>query len=171
VGEIAANSDTTATDRLFADRCRVVGRGTSSEFVDSELWVDPTWAVLALCWSRLHTQGYWRISRVSAAPARPTERLLDQSRPERIHRPISPRQGCQANRRMRTRTSGGVGGAGVSPAPTRFLALWCGAAGRFGRAYVDRWAGSSVTTRELKPRPVSVTSSGALPRRDSSARF
>jgi hypothetical protein len=27
--------------------------------------------------------------------------------------------GCEANRRMRTRVSGGVGGAGVSPAPTR----------------------------------------------------
>jgi RNA-directed DNA polymerase len=37
-----------------------------------------------------------------------------------LHRPLPPFPGRDANRRMRTRMSGGVGGAGVSPAPTRF---------------------------------------------------
>jgi hypothetical protein len=32
---------------------------------------------------------------------------------------LHPAWGCSANRRMRARMSGGVGGAGVSPAPTR----------------------------------------------------
>ena len=48
-----------------------------------------------------------------------TERLLDQPRPEMVPRTLPPPPGCQANRRMRTRTSGGVRGTGVSPAPTR----------------------------------------------------
>ena len=74
----------------------------------------------------LHPQGILAHRRVSAAPARPTKRLLEEPRPEGIHRPLPPLPGCQANRRMRTRTSGGVGGAGVSPAPTRFRGLASG---------------------------------------------
>src|SRR5438045_2594508 len=50
---------------------------------------------------------------------RPTEYLLDEPGPYRIHPFPPPFPGCNANRRMRTRMSGGVGGAGVSPAPTR----------------------------------------------------
>jgi hypothetical protein len=50
---------------------------------------------------------------------RPAQRLLGRPRPEGVRRPSPPIPGCDANRRMRTRTSGGVGGAGVSPAPTR----------------------------------------------------
>src|SRR5512144_3226193 len=49
----------------------------------------------------------------------PAQRLLDQARPARVPRTLPPLPGCDANRRMRTRTSGGVGGAGVSPAPTQ----------------------------------------------------
>ena len=46
---------------------------------------------------------------------RPAQRLLDQPRPAHLHRLLPPLPGRNANRRMRTRTSGGVGGAGVSP--------------------------------------------------------
>ena len=52
---------------------------------------------------------------------RPAQRLLGQAGPQRVRRSIPPFPGCNANRRMRTRTSGGVGGAGVSPAPTRSI--------------------------------------------------
>jgi hypothetical protein len=59
--------------------------------------------------------------RLLAAPDRPAQRLLAQDHgPDRIHRPLPPLPGCIANRPVRTRTPGGVGGAGVSPAPTRF---------------------------------------------------
>ncbi len=54
---------------------------------------------------------------------RPTRRLLGRARPDGIHRPLPPFPGELANRRMRTRTSGGVGGAGASPAPTRSESL------------------------------------------------
>jgi hypothetical protein len=54
---------------------------------------------------------------------RPTERLLGRTGPEGVQRPLPAFPGCIANRRMRTRTSGGVGGAGVSPAPTRSILL------------------------------------------------
>ena len=53
--------------------------------------------------------------------------------PAGIPRSLPPLPGCRANRRMRTRTSGGVGGAGVSPAPTRsrrVLSTWRGHAAR-----------------------------------------
>ena len=50
---------------------------------------------------------------------RPTRHLLGRAGPEGIHRPLPPFPGGLANRRMRTRMSGGVGGAGASPAPTR----------------------------------------------------
>jgi RNA-directed DNA polymerase len=49
----------------------------------------------------------------------PDQGLLDQPRPPGIPRSLPPFPGCNANRRMRTRMSGGVRGAGVSPAPTR----------------------------------------------------
>jgi hypothetical protein len=51
------------------------------------------------------------------------QQLLDQPRPAHIHRQLPSPPGCRANRPMRTRTSGGVGGAGVSPAPTRWWRL------------------------------------------------
>ena len=54
---------------------------------------------------------------------RPAQRLLDQPRPAGFTRSLPPFPGREANRRMRTRMSGGVGGAGVSPAPTRFSGL------------------------------------------------
>ena len=47
--------------------------------------------------------------------------------------PLPSFPGRAANRRMRTRMSGGVGGAGVSPAPPRFLAVRA-AARRRGRS-------------------------------------
>ena len=50
------------------------------------------------------------------------QRLLDQTGPAGIPRPLPPFPGRDANRQMRTRMSGGVGGAGVSPAPTRSIA-------------------------------------------------
>ena len=46
--------------------------------------------------------------------ARPTRRLLDRAGPEGIRRPLPPSPGHDANRRMRTRMSGGVGGAGLA---------------------------------------------------------
>ena len=63
-----------------------------------------------------------RATGASQAPQsypRPAQRLLGQTGPQGIRGSLPPLPGCQANRRMRTRTSGGVGGAGVSPAPTR----------------------------------------------------
>src|ERR1700681_1895782 len=56
---------------------------------------------------------------LSNPPPRAADRLLDRPRPGRVPRPLPPLPGCQANRPVRTRTPGGVGGAGVSPAPTR----------------------------------------------------
>ena len=38
-------------------------------------------------------------------------------RPARLQRSLAPSTGRAANRRLRTRMSGGVGGAGLSPAP------------------------------------------------------
>src|SRR5215210_2731241 len=63
----------------------------------------------------------------------PDQGILDQPRPARIPRPLPPFPGRDANRRMRTRMSGGVGGAGVSPAPTRFAVCEPPRAGRGGR--------------------------------------
>ncbi len=58
-------------------------------------------------------------SRILQSSPAPPQRPLDRPGPGRVRRPLPTFPGCQANRRMRTRTSGGVGGAGVSPAPTR----------------------------------------------------
>jgi hypothetical protein len=66
-------------------------------------------------------KGYWRISGSPILTPRTAQRLLGRTGPEGVHRPFPPFPGCDANRRMRTRTSGGVGGAGVSPAPTRSI--------------------------------------------------
>ena len=55
-------------------------------------------------------------------PALP-DRILAEPRSGWIPRSLPSASGCSANRRMRTRMSGGVGGAGVSPAPTRLLAF------------------------------------------------
>ena len=52
------------------------------------------------------------------AHPRPAQRLLARVGPRRIHRSLSPSSGCRASRPVRTRMPGGVGGAGVSPAPT-----------------------------------------------------
>lgn len=73
-------------------------------------------------------RGYRAYRRLRPAPTRPAKRLLAQPRPTGIHRPLPPFPGRDANRRMRPRTSGGVGGAGVSPAPTRFALSAAGAA-------------------------------------------
>ena len=53
----------------------------------------------------------------------PSTRLPTPTGPSpasRIQRSLPPFPGCNANRRVWTRMPGGVGGAGVSPAPTRF---------------------------------------------------
>ncbi len=47
----------------------------------------------------------------------PHERLLARAGTAWLHRSLPPSPGCDANRRMRTRTSGGVGGAGSDPGP------------------------------------------------------
>ena len=60
-------------------------------------------------------------SRGPHPPARPAQRLLDRPRSGPAGHAHCSSQGTLANRRMRTRTSGGVGGAGVTPAPTRFV--------------------------------------------------
>src|SRR6516225_4138 len=65
------------------------------------------------------TEGSLASRRLLRPSARAAHRLLDRPRPAGFHHSVSPFQGRNANRRMRTRTSGGVGGAGVSPAPTR----------------------------------------------------
>src|SRR6478672_11644500 len=64
-------------------------------------------------------QGVLAHRRLQTPRRRDAQRLLDHTRPAGILRPLPPLPGCQANRRMRTRTSGGVGGARVSLAPTR----------------------------------------------------
>ena len=64
-------------------------------------------------------QGLLAHRRLPSPRHRAAQRLLDRPRPAGVPRTLPPLPGCQANRRMRTRTSGGVGGAGVSPAPTR----------------------------------------------------
>ena len=48
-------------------------------------------------------------------PPRAADRLLDRPGPGGVPRTLPPFPGRQANRRMRTRTSGGVGGAGGKP--------------------------------------------------------
>src|SRR5450755_2838952 len=70
----------------------------------------------------LLAQGLLARVRLPNPHPRPAQRLLGQAGPQRVRRSIPPFPGCDANRRMRTRTSGGVGGAGVSPAPTRSIA-------------------------------------------------
>jgi Galactokinase galactose-binding signature/GHMP kinases N terminal domain len=67
----------------------------------------------------LLAEGLLAHRRLPAAPARAAQRLLGRPPPARLQRSLPPSPGRDANRRMRTRTSGGVGGAGVSPAPTR----------------------------------------------------
>ena len=67
----------------------------------------------------LLAQGLLARLRLPDSYPRPAQRLLGQTGPQGIHQSLPPHPGCQANRRMRTRTSGGVRGAGVSPAPTR----------------------------------------------------
>src|SRR5450755_907426 len=64
-------------------------------------------------------QGLLAHLELSNPPPRAADRLLDPPGPGGVPRTLPPFPGCQANRRMRTRTPGGVGGAGVSPAPTR----------------------------------------------------
>jgi group II intron reverse transcriptase/maturase len=64
-------------------------------------------------------QGVLADRRLMGSHPQPAERLLARAGPSGVHRPLPPFSGCDAIRRMRTRTSGGVGGAGVSPAPTR----------------------------------------------------
>ena len=66
------------------------------------------------------SKGPWRIAGSWILTTHPDQGLLARPRPARIHRSLPPFPGRNANRRMRTRMSGGVGGAGVSPAPTRF---------------------------------------------------
>jgi hypothetical protein len=60
-------------------------------------------------------QGVLAHRRIQSPRRRPAQRLLDRTRPAGIPRPLPPLPGRDANRRMRTRTSGGVGGARVSP--------------------------------------------------------
>ena len=59
------------------------------------------------------------------------DRVLDQAWPGADRRTCPSSSGALANRRMRTRTSGGVGGAGLTPAPTRIQ-------GRVRQAYRGR---------------------------------
>jgi hypothetical protein len=68
-------------------------------------------------------QGVLARLRLADPHPRPAERVLGKTGPEGVHRPLPPFPGSDANRRMRTRTSGGVGGAGVNPAPTRSIGL------------------------------------------------
>jgi hypothetical protein len=71
-------------------------------------------------WGRL-TAGVLAHRGLRCPQPRPAERLLERSAPRRLQRSIPPFPGCAATRRMRTRMSGGVGGAGVSPAPYPIL--------------------------------------------------
>jgi hypothetical protein len=64
-------------------------------------------------------QGILADRRLQTPRRRNAQRLLDHTRPAGILRALPPLPGRQANRRMRTPTSGGVGGARVSLAPTR----------------------------------------------------
>ena len=64
-------------------------------------------------------QGILAALGVRPAPACPAQPLLGRSRPGVHQRTRSSPPGALANRRMRTRTSGGVGGGGVTPPPTR----------------------------------------------------
>jgi hypothetical protein len=67
------------------------------------------------------TQGILADRWLLGALLRPAQRLLGQPRPARVRRTVPTLPGRNANRRMRTRKSGGVEGAGVSPAPTQFM--------------------------------------------------
>src|SRR6266540_874551 len=67
-----------------------------------------------------HQQGTLADRRLLDPLHDPDPGLLGTPRPSGIPRSLPPFPGRDANRRMRTRMSGGVGGAGVSPAPTRF---------------------------------------------------
>jgi hypothetical protein len=66
-------------------------------------------------------KGYWRTRDRGFSPA-PSRTPAGASRDCSDSTIPIASPGCDANRRMRTRTPGGVGGAGVSPAPTRFWA-------------------------------------------------
>ena len=66
-------------------------------------------------------QGLLAHLELSRPRPRAAQRVLGQPWPARVRRTVPPFPGRNANRRMRTRTSGGVGGAGVSPAPTRSI--------------------------------------------------
>jgi hypothetical protein len=68
----------------------------------------------------LHPQGGVAASGFRPAAACNAERLLVLDRPAWIQRVISVCVVCLANRLVRTRMLGGVGGAGETPAPTRF---------------------------------------------------
>jgi Group II intron, maturase-specific domain len=64
-------------------------------------------------------KGYWRISSSPILQrALPTAYWTDQGL-RGVCRVLPPLPGCRANRPVRIRTPGGVGGAGVGPAPTR----------------------------------------------------
>src|SRR5450759_648157 len=64
-------------------------------------------------------EGILAACRLPSAPACPAEPLLGRSRPGGDQRSNSSPPGALANRRMRTRTSGDVGGGGVTPPPNR----------------------------------------------------
>ena len=98
-------------------------------------------------------KGYWRIS---------NSPILSRALPDAYWADLGLKgfadphrrfRGCDANRRMLTRTSGGVGGAGVSPAPTRStrgprLAAHASTGARFFSAIASQptaWAFQSVS--------------------------
>ncbi len=65
--------------------------------------------------------------RFRSAPAGDAQPLLGRPRFGPPQRSNSSPSGALANRRMRTRTSGGVGGGGVTPPPTRLRPAWAAA--------------------------------------------
>ncbi len=88
-------------------------------------------------------KGYWRIAGSWVLHRALPDAYWRELGLQGVHRPLPPFPGCDANRRMRTRTSGGVGGAGLSPAPTRFPSS--GTAGIPPRALICRpWAPGSA---------------------------
>src|SRR5271157_5792983 len=65
-------------------------------------------------------EGLLAALRIRPAQSSHANQLLDRPWSRTARRSSPPPPGALANRRMRTRMSGGVGGAGLTSAPTRF---------------------------------------------------